>query len=377
MIRLVRAIRRDRAAAVAATILVTVAIPCAPTAALATAAATELPRTPSGRPDLSGTYDAATLTPLQRPAELGDRLELTDAEAAEIAERMRRRRELENRPTAPDREAPPEGGVDETLAGFEASGASGRVGGYNNFWVDPGAGAFQIDGKWRTSILIDPKNGRFPPRVERPNRSRAAAAVPRRPNDGTAYWLELDGPGPYDGPESLGISERCILGFTGAAPTLPSLYNNFKRIVQTETHVFILIEMVHDARIVRLGSEHPPADQRFWLGDSIGWWEGDTLVVDTTNFLPAGAMRGASENVHLVERFSRMPDGNVLYRFTVDDPTVWQAPWTGEYVWRATDERIYEYACHEGNYSMEGILRGARLLEAEAKQKASASDSGD
>ena len=348
------------------------------TAGIAQAGSSDAPRTPSGRPDLSGTYDAATLTPLQRPAELGDKLTLTDAEAAEIAEQMRHRREADNRPTDPDREAPPEGGVDQTLGGFEASGASGRVGGYNNFWVDPGEGAFKIDGKWRTSILVDPKNGRFPPRVASAGRDDAASRIPRRPNDGTAFWLEYDGPGPYDGPESLGISERCILGFTGAAPTLPSLYNNFKRIQQTESHVMILIEMVHDARIVRLGSEHPPADQRFWLGDSIGWWEGDTLVVDTTNFHPEGASRGASENVHLVERFSRLDDGNVLYRFTVDDPTVWQAPWTGEYVWRATDEKVYEYACHEGNYSMEGILRGARLLEAEAlAKKAKGSDSQD
>ncbi|HUP21813.1 MAG TPA: hypothetical protein VNB06_02595 [Thermoanaerobaculia bacterium] len=346
------------------------------TAVLARGRSEDIPRTPSGRPDLTGTYDAATLTPLQRPPELGEKLTMTDAEAAEIAERMRRRRELENQSTDPDREAPPEGGVDETLGGFEASGASGRVGGYNNFWVDPGEGAFKIDGTWRTSILVDPKNGRFPPRVERANRDAAAAGAPRRPNDGTAYWLAHDGPGPYDGPESLGISERCILGFTGAAPTLPSLYNNFKRIVQTDTHVLILIEMVHDARIVRLGSEHPPAEQRSWLGDSIGWWEGDTLVVDTTNMHPSGAMRGASENMHLVERFTRLDDGNLLYRFTVDDPTVWTAPWTGEYVWRATDEKIYEYACHEGNYSMEGILRGARLLEAEAL-KEKASDSGD
>jgi hypothetical protein len=349
----------------------------APASALAQAGSPDVPRMPDGRPDLSGTYDAATLTPLQRPPELGDKLTLTDEEAAEIAERMRRRRELDNRPTDPDRGAPPEGGVDETLGGFEASGAAGRVGGYNNFWVDPGEGAFRIDGKWRTSILVDPKNGRYPPRVQRAGSGAAPGRSLRRPNDGTAYWLEYDGPGPYDGPESLGISERCILGFTGAAPTFPSLYNNFKRIVQTQGHVMILIEMVHDARIVRIDSKHPPADQRFWLGDSIGWWEDDTLVVDTTNFHPAGTMRGASENMHLVERFTKLADGDVLYRFTVDDPTVWTAPWTGEYVWRASDEKVYEYACHEGNYAMEGILRGARLLEAEAMEKGSGPESDD
>jgi hypothetical protein len=163
------------------------------------------------------------------------------------------------------------------------------------------------------------------------------------------------------------MSERCMLGFTGATPTLPSLYNNFKRIVQTENHVMILIEMVHDARVVRMDSEHPPPDQRFWLGDSIGRWEGDTLVVDTTNFHPESSMRGGSENLHVVERFTPQVGGDVLYNFTVEDPTVWTAPWTGEYLWRASDERAYEYACHEGNYAMGGILRGARLLEAEAR----------
>ncbi|HVS66677.1 MAG TPA: hypothetical protein VMT85_24600 [Thermoanaerobaculia bacterium] len=341
----------------------------APATAIAQAGSVDVPRMPDGRPDLSGTYDAATLTPLQRPPELGDKLTLTDEEAAEIAEQMRRRRELENRPTNPNRGAPPEGGVDETLGGNEASGAAGRVGGYNNFWVDPGDGAFKIDGKWRTSIIVDPENGRYPPRVARPNAPGASGRSLRRPNDGTAYWLESDGPGPYDGPESLGISERCILGFTGAAPTFPSLYNNFKRIVQAEDHVMILVEMVHDARIVRLNSEHPPADQRFWLGDSIGWWEGDTLVVDTTNFHPEAAPRGGSENMHLVERFTKLPEGDVVYRFTVDDPTVWTAPWTGEYLWRTSDEQVYEYACHEGNYAMEGILKGARLLEAEWLEK--------
>ena len=160
----------------------------------------------------------------------------------------------------------------------------------------------------------------------------------------------------------LGIAERCILGFTGAAPTFPSLYNNFKRIVQTDAYVMIEIEMVHDARIVRMNSEHPPAEIRKWLGDSIGQWEGDTLVVDTTNFHPQSGVRGGSENAHVVERFTKLASGDVLYQFTVDDPSVWVAPWSGEYVWRASDERIWEYACHEGNYAMGNILRGARLL---------------
>ena len=145
------------------------------------------------------------------------------------------------------------------------------------------------------------------------------------------------------------------------------MYNNFKRIVQTEDYVMILIEMVHDARIVRMNAKHPPQNDKRWLGDSIGWWEGDTLVVETTNFHPMAAMRGGSENMKVVERFSREEDGNLLYRFTVEDDTVWTAPFTGEYLWRPSEDRVYEYACHEGNYAMGGILRGARLLEQEAR----------
>ena len=129
----------------------------------------------------------------------------------------------------------------------------------------------------------------------------------------------------------------------------------------------ILLEMVHDARIVRMNSEHRPAELQHWLGDSIGWWEGDTLVVDTINFHSLSRQaRGGSTNMHVIEKFSQMNDGNVLYSFTVDDPSVWEQAWSGEYVWRKSDDRVYEYACHEGNYSMEGILKGARILESEA-----------
>jgi hypothetical protein len=339
------------------------------TAALA-AKDEQIPRTASGRPELSGTYNAATLTPLERPAIFGDKAFLTAQEAQELADRERAFAANANRQTDGDREAPPEGGA--ALIGFEENPeagdrlGAGNVGGYNWFWIDRGEHAFAIDGTFPTSILIDPPNGRLPAMTAAGRARMAQRAAWARPNDGTAWWLEVDGPGPYDGPESVSISERCLLGFTGATPTFPSLYNNFKRIVQTDTHVMIQIEMVHDARIVRLDSQHPGPEYRHWLGDSIGWWEGDTLVVDTTNFHPQASMRGASENVHVVERFTKQVGGDVLYRFTVEDPTVWAAPWTGEYLWRASDERLYEYACHEGNYAMGGILRGARLLEAEA-----------
>jgi hypothetical protein len=156
-----------------------------------------------------------------------------------------------------------------------------------------------------------------------------------------------------------------LLGFSAGPPSLPGPYNNFKRIIQTEDHIVILLEMVHDARIIRLNSTHTPADHRKWLGDSIGYWEGDTLVVETTNFREYTGLYGGDENLHLVERFNRLEDGNLRYNFTVNDPTAWTSPWGGEFVWKQSDEKVYEYACHEGNYAMGNILRGARLLEAE------------
>ena len=166
------------------------------------------------------------------------------------------------------------------------------MGGYNAFWIDRGTDALTVDGKFRTSIIVDPKNGQMPPMTPKAQERRDKLfAGFRRENDGTAWWIDQEGPGPYDNMEQRGNAERCLLGFTGAAPTFPSLYNNYKTIVQTEDHVMILIEMVHDARIVRMNSEHPPVDETKWLGDSIGWWEGDTLVIDTTNFRPTISSR--------------------------------------------------------------------------------------
>ncbi|MDE0040216.1 MAG: hypothetical protein OXU77_22040, partial [Gammaproteobacteria bacterium] len=184
-------------------------------------------------------------------------------------------------------------------------------------------------------------------------------------NDGTASWLDKPGPGPFDGPEELALAERCLLGFSAGPPLLPGLYNNHKRIVQTEDHVMILAEMVHDARIVRLNDEHGSEDMRRWLGDAVGHWEGDTLVVETTNFREDTGLYGGDANLDLVERFTLLEDGNLLYHFTVNDPTAWTAPWSGRYVWRKSEQPVYEYACHEGNYSMFNILRGARRMERE------------
>ena len=321
---------------------------CLVLAPVAVAQNGDIPRTPSGRPDLSGTYDVSTLTPMQRPEELGEAVALSAERAAEIAEGARRRDERRARPSDPERGAPPQGG---------------RVGGYNGFYIDNGDAAFQGGGQWRTSILIDPPNGRYPPRVdETPARGRT-------PNPGTAFWLEagLDAPGPYDNMEQRPYGERCMVGFgsTGGPPMLPVLYNNHKRIVQTEDTVMILTEMVHDARIVRLDAEHDPPTIKKWLGDSIGWWEGDTLVVETTNFVDRPAFRRGTGNMTVTERFRMESAGTLIYAFTVDDPTVWTATFTGEYAWPRSGNKVFEYACHEANYALQGIMRGARLLEAE------------
>ncbi len=349
----------------------------------------EIRRTASGRPDLSGAYDGATLTPVERPLELGTKMELTPEEAQKIAEEQAAFLDNALRPSARDREAPPVGGAEvfgfgETAGESQAQSpiqilaagvGAGNTGGYNWFWVDPGTNVFMVNGKFRTSILIDPPDGRMPPLqpavLEARRGGRSAFA---RGNDGTAWWLNIDGPGPYDNIEQRPATERCIGPFTGHTPVLPSLYNNYKRIVQTEDHVVILLEMIHDARIVRMRRddrpvEHPGPEVQRFLGDSVGWWEDDTLVVDTTNFRPdsaAGGFRGDSENTRVVERFTKRENGDIIYRFTVEDETYWTAPWTGEYVWRASAARVFEYACHEGNYAMGNIMRGARLLEKEA-----------
>ena len=320
------------------------------------------PRTADGHPDLSGMYDIATLTPLTRPAFLGDRMSLTDAEAKTLAQSTAARNAKLNEPSDPNRPPPPAGGDG-------SEGPAGNVGGYNTLWVDSGTGAFKIDGQWRTSIIIDPANGRLPPMTPGAQKVAAGRGKMNRPNRGDAWWMDADGvsPGPYDDPELRPTAERCLLGFGVSAgpPALPVMYNNLKQIVQTKDQVMILNEMVHDVRVVRLNSKHEPAEIRRWLGDSIGHWEGDTLVVDTTNFNDQPAL-SASRNLHVIERFTRVDSKILRYKFTVEDPTVWNKPWTGEMVWPATDARIYEYACHEGNYSFAGILRGARRLEAEA-----------
>ncbi len=326
----------------------------------------EIPRRPDGKPDLSGTYNTATLTPLTRPARLGDKATFTEEEAAELAKYWAEN--LTEEQSDPNREAPPEGGVEP--AAREFSGAAGGVGGYNSFYVDLGDSAFKLDGEYRTSIIVDPPNGRMPKMTPEAMARMKEGAAFRHANTGEAWWIDLP-VGPYDDPELRPTGERCLLGFGSVAgpPSLPVMYNNLKRIVQTDETVTILVEMNHDARIVRLNSEHQPDDVRSWLGDSIGWWEGDTLVVETTNFNDDPALFSATRNLKVTERFSRIDKDTLRYQFTVEDPSTWAEPWTGEYPWPASDKKVYEYACHEGNYSLGGIMRGARILEEEAKAK--------
>ncbi len=309
-------------------------------------------------PDLSGTYNIATLTPLQRPKAFGDNLLLTKEQAEKMIATEQALIDAGSQSSNPDRDAPPDGGDG-------SEGAAGNVGGYNTFWVDRGDDVFTIDGKFRTSIIIEPANGRRPKMTPAAGAKFAKYLSFFRPNKGEAYWMP--GPGPYDNMELRPNAERCLLGFgsTSGPPMFPVLYNNFKRIVQTKDHFMILNEMVHDARIIRLNSEHAPASERSFLGDSIGTWEGDTLVVDTTNFTDRPGLSGASRDLHVIERFRKNPDGSLHYSFTVDDPTTWTSSWSGEYPWPKTDDKVFEYACHEGNHALGNIMRGARRLEAD------------
>jgi len=317
-------------------------------------------RTKDGHPDLQGTYDIASMTPLERAP--GTPLVMTREEAAALERQRAERVQRLALPSNGDRNAPPAGGDGST-------GAAGNVGGYNNFWVDNGTEYYTIDGQKRMSVIVDPPDGRVPALTPQA-RQRAASRVARPTSDAQENDPGFEGPTAYDDMERRPLGERCLLGFgsTSGPPALPVLYNNLHQIVQTRDTVLILNEMVHDARVVRIGDEHLPRTIRKWLGDSIGRWEGDTLVVDTTNFTDKTRFRGSSENLHIVERFSRIDARTLRYRFTVEDPATWVTPWSGEEAWPATDDLLFEYACHEGNYALGNILRGARLRERESQK---------
>jgi hypothetical protein len=278
-------------------------------------------------------------------------------------------------PLKGDRGAPPVGGENTTpksyLEVLEKFGG-GVVGGYNNFWLAGGTQMISVDGRKRTSIIIDPLDGRMPPMKPEARRRNAAFLAGRVAPDASESAASGP-PGAFDGPELRPLAERCLLGFnsTSGPPALPNyFYNNMKQIVQTKDRVLILNEMVHDARVVRMGGQHLPASMRFWMGDSIGSWDGDTLVIDTTNFTNKTQFNGSSDQLHVIERIRRADAKTLIYRFTIEDPETWDRTWTGEYPWNATKDMLYEYACHEGNYSIGGMLRGARQQEADAAKAA-------
>ena len=329
-------------------------------AASALGGAEDFPRTASGKPDFSGTYDIATLTPYVRNAKHGDKLHLDGAEAAEVEAAAAKVANAAFDPSDPDRGPPEKGAAD--------------VGAYNFYWLDPGTTMFRIDGEYRTSILVDPPNGRFP-EISEAGKARRATLKQKGwfKNDGTAWWLAT-GEKPYDDMETQPLVDRCLYLGAVTVPIQPIVYNNHKVIVQTEDHVLILVEWMHWARVVRLNSEHLPSDMRSLGGDSIGWWEDDTLVVETTNFLLEPDV--PREGLRIIERFSPLDAGRLLYRFTVHDPD-YVTPYTGEYPWPKTDTNLYEYACHEGNYAMGNTLRGARRLERDWIEQNGAASHGE
>ncbi len=302
--------------------IVAVAGPAAP------AMAQDGPRTAWGAPDLQGVWDFRTITPLQRPERYGDREFLTQEEAATLEQ----------------------GAVDRDqrllLAEARRTEAGGSVGAYNNFWMDRGTRTIETR---RTSLIVDPPNGRMPEMSEA-GQARAAARREHRAEHPADSWLDRS------------TFDRCILGFNTGPPMTPGGYNQNMQVFQTEDAVVILNEMVHDSRIIPIDGA-PRTGIESWTGESRGRWEGDTLVIETDNFTDKTRWRGSSPNMTLVERLTRQDDDTLVYTFTVTDPDTWTQPWTAEIPMRRGEQPLYEYACHEGNYSMEGILSGARADE--------------
>jgi hypothetical protein len=322
----------------------------------ASAAPYAAPRTASGQPDISGYWSNSTLTPMTRKAQFGDRAVFTPQEVKTLEDEETREVKVGNQPTDPNAPVNAPNGL-ESRPEFVAAG--GDVGGYNRGWLDPGHTVMRVAGQPRTSLLTT-RNGQVPP--------RKGGQVAE-----TAYGAEggegSHGPlGSFDNPENRPIGERCIIGFgrNAGPPMFPNgFYNNDYNIVQTPDAVAIQVEMVHDTRIIRLNAKHRTDGVRPWFGDSIGWWDGDTLVVETTNIPQAEAFMGSWKDLKVTERFTRSAKDRLRYAFTVSDPTSWDAPWGGEYEFAPLHGVIYEYACHEGNYALPGILAGARAAERE------------
>jgi hypothetical protein len=331
----------------------TLASAAAPAKAAAKASTYVAPRNAFGQPDLSGNWTNATLTPMIRNPKYGTQLIMPpDAVKKEEGEMAKEFAEG-NKPTDPN--AGVQKGVDKNVRP-EFAAAGGDVGGYNIGWLDPGSQVMRVHGEPRTSLITTP-NGQFPP---------------RKPGAGGGGNQRYGGMGSFDSYETRSLGERCIMGFgrNAGPPMFPNgFYNNNYQFIQTPNYVAIDVEMVHDLRIIRLNSTHRTDGVRPWMGDSIGHWEGDTLVVETTNFPEKMNFAGSWKNLKVTERFTRVGPTRMLYQFTVDDPDTWDKPWGGEYEFGTLKGQLYEYACHEGNYALPGMLGGARRAEAEAAAK--------
>ena len=306
-----------------------------------TAAGQSQPLTAWGEPDLQGVWDFRTVTPMERPEELAGQEFLTAEEAAGLEQRA-----VERQVDRPPREGDP--------------------GTYNQFWMDSGT---NIVGTRRTSLITDPPDGRIPDLAPHAKRRQDELAEAR-----TGVGDDVPRPGGWV--EDVPVSVRCIVGFNSGPPMYPAAYNNNMQVFQAPGYVALFNEMGPAVRIISLdGRPHLPSGVRQWLGDSRGRWEGDTLVVETTNFLretafgryagSVGRLGGSGPNIQLVERFTRVDADTLLYEATVEDATTWVRPWTYAIPMRKSDQAVYEYACHEGNYGLENILAGA-LREAEA-----------
>lgn len=293
------------------------------------------PRTPDGKPDLQGMWTNSSITTLER-ANPALPLVLNDEQRATM-EGQRLQQEISaNSRTDPESGAPSSGG---------------QIGGYNAFWLDRGMRVGVINGEARSSWITDPPNGKMP--VSEQGKARIAEIMKTRNEDG---------------PEGMNPADRCLIGSRGSGgpPMLNNIYNNTYQIVQTPDHVMIDVEMMHDARIIRLGQDHKPEPVKQWLGDSVGRWEGDTLVIVTRNW---NRWHGdyepvfLSEQATVTERFTRTGADELTYAFEVDDPGFYTQTWKGEMLFTTAPGDVYEFACHEGNHALEGILRGARHLE--------------
>ena len=313
------------------------------------------PRNSDGHADLTGIWTNVSITPLIRPTQYGARKGLTKQEAADLEGEAVAHFIEGNKPTPVD-----VGSLDNTSK--HSTDAGGLDCGYNSGWKDSGTTVARVNGEPRTSFLTFPSNGQIPAKPGGAA-SRPAAAGGLRANVN-------------DNPENHSNGERCLTSFgNSAGPVMqPLMYNNNYSFVQTKDAIAIEVEMVHDVRTIRLNTPHRTDGIRPWFGDTIGHWDGDTLVTETTNFpaLQYGGFRGADANLKVTEKFTRVTKDGILYQFIVEDPTVWSQPWAGEYTFVPTKGLIYEYACHEGNYALEGMLAGARGEEEEAAKAAKA-----